>query len=124
MLAALLFALQQPQLQEQITVERVIVDARVTDNLGEPIAGLKPSDFIVKIDGKRAAVQSADWIADPAAQREIDEETSGGRAPPPVPSSQSRGRLLVFLYQTDFARNNARALGQMKLLQMDDWLEW
>jgi VWFA-related protein len=123
MLAALLFALQQPQLQEQITVERVIVDARVTDNLGEPIAGLKPSDFIVKIDGKRAAVESADWIADTAAQREIDETTGGGQAPPPV-QSQSRGRLLIFLYQTDFARNNARVLGQMKLLQMDDWLEW
>jgi len=127
MLDALLFAAamqQQPQLQEQITVERVIVDARVTNSVGDPITGLKASDFIVKIDGKRATVESADWIADTAAQREIDETLSGGEAPSPVPPSQSRGRLLIFLYQTDFARNNARLRGQMKLLQMDDWLDW
>jgi VWFA-related protein len=124
--AALLLTLlaQQPQLQEQITVERVIVDARVTNSVGDPITGLKPSDFHVKIDGKRATVESADWIADTAAQREIDETLSGGEAPTPVPPSQSRGRLLIFLYQTDFARNNARVRGQMKLLQMDDWLDW
>src|ERR1043165_5574526 len=121
MLAALLFALQQPKLQEQITVERVIVDARVTDSNGEPITGLKPSDFIVKIDGKRAVVEAADWIADTAAQREVDEQLNGGHALSPVPSP---GRLLVFLYQTDFARHDARVRGQMKLLQMDEWLDW
>jgi len=128
MLDALLFAAamqQQPQLQEQITVERVIVDARVTDSVGEPITGLKPSDFIVKIDGKRAVVEAADWIADTAAQREIDETISGGQAPSPVPSpSQPPGRMIVFLYQTDFARNGPRVRGQMKLLQMDEWLDW
>jgi VWFA-related protein len=127
MLDALLFAAamqQQPQLQEQITVERVIVDARVTNSVGDPITALKASDFIVKIDGKRATVESADWIADTAAQREIDETLSGGEALTPVPPSQSRGRLLIFLYQTDFARNNVRVRGQMKLLQMDDWLDW
>src|SRR4029077_8547702 len=115
---------QQPQTQEQITVERVIVDARVTNSVGDPITALKASDFIVKIDGKRATVESADWIADTAAQREIDETLSGGEALTPVPPSQSRGRLLIFLYQTDFARNNVRVRGQMKLLQMDDWLDW
>jgi len=125
MLAALLFALQQPQLQEQITVERVIVDARVTDYLGNPITGLKPADFRVKIDGKPAKVEAADWIADTEAQREIDEDTSGGQAPSPVHPPPPPGRLLVFFYQTDFARNTARVTGQMKLLQMnEDWLDW
>jgi len=131
MLAVLLFAasMQQPQLQEQITVERVIVDARVTDAEGNPITGLKPSDFKVKIDGKLAKVEAADWIADTEAQRELDEELSGRQAPPPVitPSTPQpqRGRLLVFLYQTDFARNTARVRGQMKLLSMnEEWLDW
>src|ERR1043165_7014403 len=100
MLAALLFALQQPQMQEQITVERVIVDARVTDAEGNPITGLKPSDFKVKIDGTPARVEAPDWIADTAAQREIDETTAETAAPAAAPESQ-RGRLLVFLYQTD-----------------------
>src|ERR1051326_2408417 len=95
--------------------------ARVADSSGEPTPGLKPSDFIVKIDGKRAVVEAADWIADPAAQREVDEQLNGGHALSPVPSP---GRLLVLLYQTDFARNDARVRGQMKLLQMDEWLDW
>jgi VWFA-related protein len=126
MLAALLFALQQPQLQEQITVERVIVDARVTDGEGNPITGLKPSDFKVKIDGKPAKVEAADWIADTAAQREIDETLADTPAPAPTTAPQpQRGRLLVFLYQTDFARNSVRVRGQMKLLSMnEEWLDW
>jgi VWFA-related protein len=126
MLAALLFALQQPQLQEQITVERVIVDARVTDAEGNPISGLKPSDFKVKIDGKPAKVEAADWIADTAAQREIDETLAETNAPAPSAAPQpQRGRLLVFLYQTDFARNSVRVRGQMKLLSMnEEWLDW
>jgi VWFA-related protein len=114
---------QQPGLQEQITVERVIVDARVTDNLGNPIAGLKPSDFRVKIDGRPATVESVDWIADTATQREIDETT--GQAPSPAPATQAKGRLLIFLFQTDFARNDLRVRGQMKILALgDDWLDW
>ena len=127
MLAALLFALQQPQLQEQITVERVIVDARVTDSQGNPITGLKPSDFRVKIDGKPAKVEAADWIADTAAQREIDETMADVAAPAPAaaPAAPPRGRLLIFLYQTDFARNSVRVRGQMKLLQLnEEWLDW
>lgn len=117
---------QQPALQEQITVERVIVDARVTDSNGNPIAGLKPSDFRVKIDGKRANVEAADWIADTAAQRELDEATAApaASAPAAATTAPTPGRLLIFLYQTDFARNDARVRGQMKLLQMDDWLDW
>jgi VWFA-related protein len=131
LLFALFLPLQQPQLQEQITVERVIVDARVTDYNGNPITGLKPAEFRVKIDGKPATVESADWIADTAAQREIEETMeSGGEAPPPVQPSvpspaQRRGRLLIFFFQTDFARNEPRLRGQMKLLQLtDDWLDW
>jgi VWFA-related protein len=130
MLDALLLAVlamqQQPKVQEQITVERVIVDARVTDNLGNPITGLKPSDFRVKIDGVPAKVEAADWIADTSTQREIDESLSGGQAPSPVPSApQQRGRLLVFFFQTDFARESVRVRGQMKVLLLeDDWLDW
>src|SRR5881275_1852868 len=128
MLTALLLAaaLQEPpKMQEQITVERVIVDARVTDGTGNPIAGLKPSDFRVRIDGKPAVVESVDWIADTAAQREVDETIASPDSPAPSSAAPSRGRLLIFFFQTDFARNSVRVRGQMKvLLLQDDWLDW
>jgi len=124
MFAALLLAAalpQQPQLQEQITVERVIVDARVTSSGGDPITGLKAADFIVKIDGKRAGVESADWSWDSAAIREIADVATGVQSPSPP----SRGRLLIFVFQTDYERNNARLRGQMRLLQLGhEWLDW
>ena len=42
------------QYQEKITVERILIDARVTDSYGNPITGLKPANFRVRIDGKAA----------------------------------------------------------------------
>src|SRR5438552_12058133 len=87
------------QVREQITVERILVDARVTDDMGEPILGLTPADFIVKIDGKLAKVESVDWIPDTAAQREI---AGIEEAPPPVTSDvpAPKGRLFIYFFQT------------------------
>src|ERR1043166_1235500 len=97
---------QQPKVQEQITVERVIVDARVTDGNGNAIRDLKASDFRVRIDGKPAVVESADWIADTAAQREIDETLAPETTSTPAPASapQSRGRPLLLFFSTAFPR--------------------
>src|SRR4051812_49886180 len=69
---ALLFAVPATsQVQERITVERIIVDTRVTDDRGNPITGLKASDFRVRIDGKPAMVESSEWIPETAAAREL-----------------------------------------------------
>ena len=124
---ALLMAVQaNAQVQEHITVERIIVDARVTEDSGNPITGLKASDFRVRIDGKPAAVESSEWIPETAAARELasidaaiaDVNTSLDQPAP-------RGRLLIFFYQTDFARNSARAAGQMQtVVSANDWLDW
>jgi VWFA-related protein len=108
------------QVQEQITVERILVDARVTDYQGDVVLGLKPSDFTVKVDGKIASVESVEWIPETAAQREIaglDDE-----APPPTSTNADvpRGRLFIYFIQTDFARNNARVAGQMSFLSYAD----
>jgi VWFA-related protein len=113
------------QVQEKITVERIIVDARVTQANGEAITGLTARDFRVRIDGKEAAVESAEWIPETAVSRELAEIDR-----PPVEVNQTtaipapRGRLLVFLFQTDFARNPGRVNGQMKVSLGDDYFEW
>ena len=110
------------QMREQITVERILVDARVTDDMGDPILGLTAADFIVRIDGKRAAVESVDWIPETAAQREMVETEE---SPQPATTTtadlpSTRGRLFIYFFQTDFARNTPRISGQMSFLSYAD----
>ncbi|MGZ8790956.1 MAG: hypothetical protein ACXW4P_22350, partial [Thermoanaerobaculia bacterium] len=64
MLAIALCAVLSAQLSETITVSRVVVDARVTRLHGEPITDLTAEDFVVTIAGKRAVVESVEWVDD------------------------------------------------------------
>src|SRR3954462_6363827 len=114
------------QVQERITVERIIVDARVTDDRGNPITGLKASDFKVRIDGKPAAVESSEWIPETAAARDLAAIDSGiADINTSLDQPAPRGRLLIFFYQTDFARNSVRVSGQMQaVVNANDWLDW
>jgi VWFA-related protein len=121
-----LLAMAPQQYQEKIIVERILIDARVTDSHGNPIVGLTPADFQVLIDGKKAKVESAEWIPETAAARELadidrpqPEVNTSMNVPPP------QGRLFVFFFQTDFARNTARVAGQMEILQkIDSFLDF
>ncbi len=110
----------QQQYQEQITVERILIDARVTDRKGDPILGLKPSDFIVKVDGKLTTVESADWIPETAAQRVIAGIDDDAPATPNTPITPPKGRLFIYFIQTDFARNQPRLAGQMSFIHYAD----
>jgi VWFA-related protein len=114
-------ATPQSGLKETITVERIIVDARVTHSNGEPILGLTSKDFNVRVDGVPAKVEAADWIPETAATREIadidkPEVTVNRTLDVPAP----QGRLLIFFFQTDFARNELRVGGQMKIMAYAD----
>ncbi|HXH42000.1 MAG TPA: VWA domain-containing protein [Thermoanaerobaculia bacterium] len=127
LIALVLFATPlTAQVQEQITVERILVDTRVTDDHGNPITSLKAADFRVRIDGKPASVESAEWIPETAAARELAEiDAGGGEVNTSLDQPAPRGRLLVFFYQTDFARNATRVIGQMQqVVNADDWLDW
>jgi VWFA-related protein len=114
------------QLQEQITVERILIDARVTDDHGNPITGLKADDFQVRIDGKPARVESAEWIPETAAARELASIDSAiADVNTTLDQPAPHGRLLIFFYQTDFARNSARIAGQMQtVVNADEWVDW
>ena len=114
------------QVQEQITVERIIVDARVTDDHGNVILNLKPSDFRVKVDGKLATVESVDWIPETEAGRElVDAAKPQGAVNQTMNEPAPDGRLFVFLFQTDFARTPSRVTGEMKIvLQANDYTDF
>jgi VWFA-related protein len=118
MLALMLSAvLAAPQLQETITVTRVLADVRVTNDDGDPITDLTAADFEARIAGKKAVIESVEWIADTASERLIQnaiaEEPASEAPDAPV---QPEGRLIVLFMQTDFARNMLRTEGQLKFL--------
>src|SRR5947199_9881986 len=94
LLVLLIAASAHAQLQEKITVERILVDTRVTNDSGDPITGLKPEDFRVKIDGKLAKVESADWIAETAVARELANlDAPQGQVNTSLDQPAPRGRL-------------------------------
>src|SRR3954463_3535209 len=125
-IALLLATTLSAQVQEQITVERILVDARVTDDRGNPITGLKAADFKVRVDGKPASVESVEWIPETAAARDLATiDASIADVNTTLDQPAPHGRLLIFFYQTDFARNSSRIAGQMQaVINADDWLDW
>ena len=70
-------------------VDQVPDVARVVlHGVGEPMLHLLPADFRVKIDGKLAIVESAEWIPETAAAREIAAQK---RRPPRKTTSENVG---------------------------------
>jgi VWFA-related protein len=106
-LSLVLFAASAPaqQFGEEITVERLIVDAHVIDDKGNPILELRPTDFDVRVDGKKAEVESVEAV--PVTEIPIFTDSNG------EPEIIHRGRLIVIFFQTDFQRD--RVKGQMRM---------
>jgi len=103
---------QRPRFTERVDVSRVLIDARVVDGRGEPLRGLTPDDFRVRIDGEDARVESALWVEGGAVDREgspLASTALRGAIRDPRP-----GRLIVFLFQKDF--EPSRLTGLMRML--------
>jgi len=106
LLIAAPLAAQQPAYRETVDVTRLLIDARVIDRDGRAFIDLRPDDFAVKIDGKKARVESVQWIGGADAETlEAREFRSGVEATP-------RGRLIVFLVQKDLERGRITGLMQ------------
>ena len=88
------------QVAEKITVERIMVDARVTELNGEPVMNLRPDDFRVTIDGRPASVLSVEWIPETITGRDATSEKAA-----------RQGRSIVYLFQTDFTGEKTRIRG-------------
>ena len=58
------FPQQSPpqNIEETITVSRIVLDVRVTDFGGRMVTDLTAEDFDVRIGGKKMIVESAEWI--------------------------------------------------------------
>jgi VWFA-related protein len=107
--------------REEARVERVVVDAYVTDRYGDPIPGLGPADFRVRVDGKPVELESADWIPADLPELPVGEALSAAPEGKPI-SLPAPGRLIVFFFQTDF--ETSRLLGLVRMgLQARRFLE-
>lgn len=117
-------AAQQPtprpgSYREEARVERVTLDAHVTNGRGDVIEGLGPSDFKVTVDGRVVPLESAEWVS--AEMPEVaapvvpaDEIFSAPSAPPsPALAEAAPGRLLIFFFQTDYT--TSRLLGLVRM---------
>ena len=143
----------QPQpFLERVEVARVVIDVRVVDDDGQPIPGLTPEDFQVRIDEEPVRVETALWVgsdeAEGAAAEAVsaadaadspDPESPGarvgeigqmlntyyGRPDPGSPGArvgESRGRLIVFVVQNSTRLLQSRVYGLLRLLRKSEGL--
>jgi VWFA-related protein len=105
------FARQEPpRFTERVDVTRILIDARVVDDGGRPVSDLGAEDFDVKLGGKAARVDSAQWVAG------VSEDTPALDAPAGAGTTfqLSSGRLIVFVFQKSLERG--RLPGLMRML--------
>ena len=114
--AAGVAAQQQPGLVERVDVSRVLIDVRVIGDEGEPVTGLEPDDFEVRIGGEPVEVESALWLG--AGEPARAPLASTGFAA--VLAPRDRRQLVVFFVQKSLEAD--RALGLLRLLQDSDRL--
>jgi VWFA-related protein len=115
---------------ERIEVSRVMVDVRVIDGRGEPVAGLGAADFEVRLDGRPAEVEAIEWRGAPVSADGITGATQSAAAPSygvagaPAPPAGARvppaavppsDLLVIFLQSADFIME-AKAVGHLRML--------
>jgi VWFA-related protein len=102
-------AQQPPTYSERVEVTRLLLDARVLDDRGEPVRGLDAPDFRVTVGGKTARVESITWVGEPV--RDTAHHETPQRL---VTSAAGDGRLIVFLFQKSM--EPSRIVGFMRML--------
>ena len=106
---------QTQQRSERVDVTRILVDARVVDEGGEPILGLNREDFQVRINHEPARVESIQWVGGEAPSRSSSSVAGFG-----LPETVPRGRLIVFLVQK--SQSSDRLVGLLRTLGEADRL--
>ncbi|CAM2006523.1 hypothetical protein [Acanthopleuribacter pedis] len=56
------FSAQELEIQEDLTVGRVVFEVRVVDRLGQPVAGLQAENFQLKIGKKAVPILDCEWV--------------------------------------------------------------
>lgn len=98
-----------------VEVRRIVTEVRVVDYDGSPVLGLGPDDFKVKVDGDLAEVESVLWI--PSTAEAVDAEAARVEvgAIEDRPPRPPEGRLIVVLFQVDYAPRPSRTVGLVRM---------
>lgn len=104
---------ETPRFTDRVEVARIVLDARVLDDRGDPVPGLEAEDFKVKIDGKTVRVETATWIGGRAVNLDRPPATVA-TLPGDAASTTNQGRLIVVLFQKDL--EPSRIVGLMRML--------
>ena len=109
--ASVASAQQQPERYiERVEVARVLIDARVLDDRGEPVRDLRQDDFSVKIGGKAARLESVQWVTGtPEGSDDLLDSAALD-----VTAPRRDGRLIVFVFQKSL--EPGRIVGFMRML--------
>jgi VWFA-related protein len=106
-----------PSFQGEVDVALATLAVRVLDSSGQPVPGLKPEDFRVRVGEKEIPIAAVDWAGeDPATAAAPAAPTNAGRPADPAPAADSApraSRLMVLFVQADF--QSARARGQLSM---------
>jgi VWFA-related protein len=92
---------------ERATAELVLIEAYVTDRRGRPISDLKPSDFVLSVDG----------VVKPIAALEYREVAAGvaptaPESPPAVPAGRHLPRRFVLFFDDETSSPSGLALAR------------
>lgn len=98
-----------------VEVQRILTEVRVVDYDGTPVLGLAPEDFKVKVSGEIAEVRSVLWIPSTTEALEESAGASGDEPGTAHPTLEPEGRLIVILFQTDFAMHRSRTVGLVRM---------
>jgi VWFA-related protein len=90
-------AQELPRFGGSVEVRRILLEVRVVDAGGEPVAGLTADEFEVSIGGRRVAIESVIFV--PTSTAAAGEPSEGRTAGPSVVALEPR--LVVVLFQTD-----------------------
>jgi VWFA-related protein len=107
-----------PRFGDEISVRLVTVVVRVVDGAGEPLLGLTPGDFRVKVGRREVPVTAVDWVATgaepPAAVPAAAPETAATSSPTAAPPAAG-GKLVVIFVQAD-GNSPTRTRGHLRTL--------
>jgi len=115
---------QQPDVDEELTVERIVVDVRVLDRKGKPITDLTTDDLRLTSRGRDLEILSWEWVSGSAPMGSsrkpggevidlaTDEADDDAFWEPIKPGAKTEldGRIMVFFLQKDVGPDLTRFL--------------